>query len=123
MSRIIFLCLPRSSKFQEYVQCRKCRNLFCFLKSDVNSCYSGAFEKSWKRKPLRCFETKTRTCPVSFKMYVKTYHKLKISRLCRIDWYICFCSIILRQKVFRKNKCPQKYPQSKKTRFLKENNN
>ena len=41
MSRIIFVCLPRTSKFQEYVQRRKRRNLFCFLKSDVISCYSG----------------------------------------------------------------------------------
>ena len=35
MSRVTFLCLPRSSKFQKYEQRGKHLNLFCFLKSDV----------------------------------------------------------------------------------------
>ena len=76
MSRVTFLCLPRSSKFPKYEQRGKRLNLFCFLKSDVISYYSGAslLKKVGKGNLLRCFDTRTRTCPVLLKMYVKTYY-------------------------------------------------
>ena len=37
----LHFCIPRSSKFQKYEQRGKGLNLFCFLNSDVLTCYSG----------------------------------------------------------------------------------